>query len=185
MAEDTSYPLAGQGIYIKQGSTEMVIGSTASVNVTGTITINSSGVLNIDSGGSMTVDSGGFITIGSSAYIADTVTTPSSGATVPNHGHATLTGGTTGTGQKTYTLAQPVAGCYFTAHCTTANTTDSALLDLNGATLSGYGTQDMIRFTTGATFVQLRGLSTSAWAIIAITPGTTVDGVAPNIATTS
>lgn len=177
MAEDSSYPLGGQGIYIQQGSTEMVVGSTSVQNVYGTLNIRSSGVLAVLAGGSLTV--------GSSAYIADTVTTPTSGATVPNHGHTTLTGGTTATGQKTYTLAAPVAGCHFTCHCTTANTSDSALLDLNGATLSGYGTQDMIRFTTGATFVQLRGLSTSSWAIIAITPGTTADGVAPNIATTS
>lgn len=177
MAEDTSYPLGGQGIYIKQGSTEMVLGSTTVTNLYGTFNIQSSGVLAIQAGGSLT--------IGSSAFIADTVTTASSGATVPNHGHATLTGGTTATGQKTYTLAPPTAGCRFTAHCTTANTSDSALLDLNGATLSGYGTQDMIRFTTGATFVGLVGLSTSSWAITSITPGTTVDGVAPNVATTS
>lgn len=156
MAADNTYPLGGQGVYIKQGSTELVIGSTSVLTVAGT----------------QTLGAGGSLTVASSGFILDPVVAPTSGATVTSHGHATLTGGTTGTGAKTYVVAPPQAGCLFTAHATTANTSDCVLIDLNGATINGAGTQDIIKLSTGLDCVILRGLSTSAWAFVAKTPTT-------------
>lgn len=145
---DATYPSGGQGVYRSQGGRALVVGSS----------------------GTITVEAGGSITLGSSAYIADTVTTGSSGVTLPNSGHAVLTGGTTATGAKTYPVAAPVAGCVLTAHVTVANVSDCALLDIAPATLSGLGTQDLIRLSTHGDFVTIRGLSTSAWAITSRTP---------------
>lgn len=164
MAADATYPLGGQGIYLKQGSTEMVIGSTSLLTIAAGATITDAGTHTLSAGGSLTV--------ASSAYIADPVTTGSSGVTLPNYGHATLTGGTTATGAKTYPVAAPVAGCRLTAHATTANTSDAVLIDLNGATLSGWGTQDIIKLSTSGDFVELVGLSSSQWAIVGRTPTT-------------
>lgn len=147
---DATFPLGGQGIYRKQGGKELVVGSSATI----------------------TVESGGSITLGSSAYIADTVTTPTSGATVPNSGHLTLTGGTTATGAKTYIVSAPVAGCRLSAHVTVANVSDCALLDIAPATFSAFGTQDLLRFSTNGDCAHLVGLSTSVWAISSRTPTT-------------
>jgi hypothetical protein len=154
MANDATYPLGGTGIYIKQGSTEMVVGSASVQNVYGTVNIQP----------------GATLAIGSSAVITETVTTGTSGVTLPNNGHAVLTGGTTATGAKTYPVAAPVAGCRLSAHCTVANISDCAILDIGPATFSGWGTQDLIRLSTHGDFCELVGISTSAWAIVGRTP---------------
>jgi hypothetical protein len=156
MANDATYPLGGTGIYLKQGSTEMVVGSASVQNVYGTVNIQP----------------GATLAVGSSAVITETVTTGTSGITLPNNGHAKLTGGTTATGAKTYPLAAPVAGCRFSAHVTVANVSDCAIVDLNGATLNGLGTQDLIKLTTSADSFMIVGLSTAEWAFTARTPTT-------------
>lgn len=160
MAADNTYPLGGQGIYTKAGSTEMVIGSTSLLTVEGTINLSS---------GTITYSTG-YVLTGSTA-----------GSTITNYGVSVLTRATTGSGALTWTLAAPRPNVRKTLICTTANATDTVIVDANNSPFNGYSTQDLLKFIdTGA--VELIGLSTAAWGIVSMSPVTTGT---PAVATTS
>jgi hypothetical protein len=146
---DLSYPLGGQGVYEKQGGKELIVGST------GLITVESGGVVVVDAGAKTTIP----VTSNTTA--------------MSNFGLTTITGETTAVGSKTFVLAAPDrVGLVKSIVCTTANTSDSCLVDLAPASLLGWGTQDIIKFSTGGDSVQLISTSTAQWAFIARTPTT-------------
>lgn len=163
MAADNTYPLGGQGVYIKQGSTEMVVGSTGVVNVLGSIVINSSGDLNIDSGGKITLDDGG--------QIAGPVTVQATtSGTITNYGITTI--GTTIA--SLYTLAAPNrAGLEKSIYCTVHGaTTVSQIVRTDSTSTTIVGTSNpasvcirTLTFTNGGQSITLESLSTSAWGV--------------------
>lgn len=151
MAADTSYPLAGQSIYTKQGSTEMVIGSTSLLTIDGTLQQN--GLVNFSTN---------YVLMGSTV-----------GTTITSYGVSVLAGRSTDGGALTYTVAAPRVGVRKTIFVTSANTTDRVIVDFNNNTFIGYGTQDILVFTVPGTAATLIGVTTSTWAIESMSPLTT------------
>lgn len=159
MAADNTYPLGGQGIYTKSGSTEMVIGSTSLLTVDGSLQIN--GLVNY-----------------SSNYI---LTASTANSTLTSYGISIVAGKSTDGGAITHTLAAPRPGIEKIIICTTANNTDTVRIDANNSIFSGFGTQDILVFISPGS-ATLIGLSTATWGIKAMAPETTGT---PAVATTS
>ena len=140
------------------------IDPSATVTIDGTLTVQTSGVLNVDTGGNITIDSSG--------QLAVPVTAQTSGQTIASFGGATFSN-TTANGLITITLDPPDrAGLVKYLICTAANTSDCVMIDVAPCTLAGFGTQDLIKFSTAGDSAILISTSTSVWAFAARTPTT-------------
>lgn len=129
-------------VYRKQGAAEFVVAS--------------SGVLTVETGGQVSIP----------------VTSESTAAsTIKNYGLSIVTARAAGGGSVTHTLTAPDrAGLEKVIYCTTANTSDSIIVDVGPATLLGHGTKDLIKFSTGQDTVTLISASTSQWIVSSKTP---------------
>jgi hypothetical protein len=161
---DATYPLGGQGVYLKQGGKELVVGST------GAITIESGG--SISNTGTQTIASGGAIALEDGAQLANPVTTKStSTGTITNFGITTFGS----TSADAYTLADPTrAGLRKTLICTVHGgttissviTTASTNVTIISSTHGAGVIRRTITFLSGGQALELVSTSTSAWAVV-------------------
>jgi hypothetical protein len=129
------------------------------------------GVYKKQDGKELVVGSSGVITVETGGQTTVPVTSNTTAMT--NFGHTPIAGAGAAAGSKTFVLAAPTrAGLVKSIVCTTANTSDSCLVDVAPATLYGLGTQDLIKFSTNGDAVILVSASTALWSIIARTPTT-------------
>ena len=182
MAADSNAPLGGQGIHLKQGSTELVIGSTSRLTfesgaVIGGAPSYSTGTVSISSGVPLAVaGSTGNIVINTGGRIAMPVTSiASSSGTLSDYGIAQVGS----TSANTYLLAHPslpglqkwifwtIGGASAINTTLTTLTTASYIRDSTAAT----GDTHTITWTEAGGYVGLISLTTAEWRIIANSGG--------------
>ena len=145
-----SYPLAGQGVYHKQGGKELVVGST------GTITVEAGGTIAISSDG---------------GQIAWPVTVKSTSIGVITNYGVTAIGSTSA---NAYTITAPdKAGLMkvivSTVHGATTITCTITTASTNSyirASTSAAGDTHVLNFTSAGEAVTMVSLSTSEWRVL-------------------
>lgn len=171
---DATFPLAGQGVYRKQGGKELVVGSS------GTLTIEAGGTLSITTGATVSLSSGtpltasgstGIIVIDSGGQIAVPVTvTTSSAGTVTNFGVFAFGS----TSANAYTLTAPdrpglrktiintVSGASTVTSTLTTATTNSYIRNSSGVAADTH----TLTYTEAGDWTELISVTTSEWRVL-------------------